>query len=183
MSRNKPVTVVEYSSMAYNTMPDAATAFSAFQNCQGELLVGRLMKDLFRKHKVQDRLGLVLLHKHCILNTGERMTRILGTKSPAPQQLGEPCTWKVNLADGRMIPVEFSMEAKAMDWHDLRLRVFVKEFLALLLQHQAHKSFGLCLYPGDGYPGHIELADGRNSVGLSLDEVCTPTLNDTAPTF
>ncbi|KAJ6788759.1 hypothetical protein PWT90_03310 [Aphanocladium album] len=171
--QNKPLTTVEYSPMGYNTMPDVSSAFAAFDSCKGEVLACHLMKDLFRRHNVQDRLGLALLHRHCVLNNGERMTEMRGSKSPAPQKVGEPCIWKVNVADGRMMPVEFALEAKPMEWHDLRLRVFVKEFLALLLEYEAHKTFGLCLYPGDGHPGHIEQVEDRSIAGLSLDEAHT----------
>lgn len=160
--------------MAYNTLPDVPSAFAAYDGCRGDLLTRHLMKDLFRTHNVQATLGLVLLHRHCLLGTGERMTAMregAANKSPAPRQLGAAAVWRLNVADGRVIPVEFALEAADVDWRDLRLQVFVKEFLALLIEHQAHKHFGLCLYPGDGYPGHIEVTDGRSSVGLSPDEV------------
>ncbi|XWX01231.1 hypothetical protein V2A60_009257 [Cordyceps javanica] len=161
--------------MAYNSLPCVSDASAAYRACQGELLAKHLMRDLFRKHDFQGTFGLALLHRHGHLlgAVGERMTAVRGTKSPAPRQLGEPAVWRVNVADGRVIPVEFSLEASAVDWHDLRLQVFVREFLALLLEHQAHKHFGLCLYPGDGYPGHIEVEDGRSTVGLSPEEAHT----------
>ncbi|OAR02988.1 hypothetical protein LLEC1_06822 [Akanthomyces lecanii] len=144
-AQTRPVRTVEYSTMAYNTLPDVPSAFAAYDRCNGDVLAKHRMKDLFRTHNVQGTLGLV----------------------------GEPAVWRVNVADGRVIPVEFALEAGEVDWRDLRLQVFVKEFLALLLEHQAHKHFGLCLYPGDGYPGHIEVADGRSTVGLSPDEAHT----------
>ncbi|OAA76549.1 hypothetical protein LEL_06233 [Akanthomyces lecanii RCEF 1005] len=159
--------------MAYNTLPDVSSAFAAYDKCSGDALAKHLMRDLFRTHNVQGTFGLVLLHRHCLLSTGERMTAMRGAKSPAPSQLGDPAVWRVNMADGRMIPVEFALEAGEVDWRDLRLQVFVKEFLALLIEHHAHKHFGLCLYPGDGYPGHIEVTDGRSTVGLSPDEAHT----------
>ncbi|EJP69130.1 hypothetical protein NHJ13051_001907 [Beauveria bassiana] len=165
--------------MAYNSLPDVSSAAAAYRTCQGDRLARHLMKDLFRRHNVQDTFGLALLHRHGQLRAGERMTAVRGTnKSPAPSQLGEPAVWRVNTADGRVIPVEFSLEAAAVDWHDLRLQVFVKEFLALLLEHQAHKHFGLCLYPGDGYPGHIEVEDGRSTVGLLPQEAHTLSQGD-----
>ncbi|OAA58321.1 hypothetical protein ISF_06860 [Cordyceps fumosorosea ARSEF 2679] len=179
---DRPVQTVEYSTDAYNSLPNVASAAAAYRACHGDLLTRQLMPDLFRRHAVQANLGLALLHRHHHhtgappLGAGESMTALSGTKSPAPRQLGVPAVWRLDVADGHVIPVEFSLEAAPVDWGGDRLQAFVKEFAAVLREHSAEAHFGLCLYPGDGYPGHIEVEDGRDTVGLSPEEVKCPAV-------
>ncbi|ATY67227.1 hypothetical protein A9K55_000293 [Cordyceps militaris] len=163
--------IMQYSCDAYNSLPDVSAASAAFQACEGEVIARDLMRDLFRKKNVQDTFGLTLLHRHGRpLAAGERMTAVSGTRSPAPSQVGEPSVWRVNDADGRVIPIEFSFDAPVINWNKYDLQEFAKEFFAVLLEHQAERHFGLCLYPGDGYPGHIDVEDGESTTGLAPEE-------------
>lgn len=157
--------------MAYNSLPATYDAFYAFDTCHGDILANKIMRDLFRKHRVESKLGLVLLHKHCTLKHGERMTDVNSKRGPSLGKGNEPCVWKINLADGRLIPLEFSVDAREIDWRDIRMQAFVQELLSVLIEFEAWKFLGLALYPGKGYHGRIEAACGRSAVSLSPDEV------------
>lgn len=162
---------VAYCAGAYNSLLCTGDALVDFDKCGGSWLVSDCMKELFRRHNVQRKLGVALLHRHHTLKKGDRMTEIRGSRGPAQLDIGQPRVWKVNTRDGRVIELEFSTEAAAVDWHDLRLKAFVSEFVALLFKHQAQKILGLCVYPGDGHPGYVERTTAHGSECLSPQEV------------
>ena len=129
------------------------------------------MKDLFRLHNVENDLGLVLLHKHSMLHDGERLTDVRGTSNPLTFKIGQPSIWKISPDLKQLIPVEFSMENGDIDWQKPSMQRFLAAFACLLAEYDAEYIFGLCRYPGDGYPGRTEFTVGRSNVNLTPKEV------------
>ncbi|KAK3175468.1 hypothetical protein K4F52_010239 [Lecanicillium sp. MT-2017a] len=162
------VQTMTYSVADYNALPDFADSLREFDALRGAHLAGGVMKDLFRKHGVETKLGLALLHKHCTLNADERMTEVRGTSNPITFSLGKPHMWKLNL--DRLVPLEFSLGQCDTDWEEHDMQEFLGEFWKTLVTYKADKVLGLCRYPGDGYPGRVEFTAGRSNINLTPQE-------------
>lgn len=167
------VSVAQYSVDEFNSLYDYGDVLPKFDELDGTALAHRPMKDLFRRHGVEKVFGLSLLHKHGDLEPYERLTDIRGTSSPLLISSGSPSIWRCKSEDGNLelLPLEFSFETHDVDWKDAKIQKFLVEFSQLLRDLGAEKILGLCVYPGDDYPGRLEITIGRSNVNLTPDEV------------
>jgi hypothetical protein len=168
------VSIAKYSHHNFNSQHDFNPALRKFDAIDGNTIANRIMKDLFRKYGVDNILGLALLHKHSPLQEGERMTDIRGTSSPLSFEIGQASTWGFDTNAQCLVPLEFSISDNTVDWKQDTVQKFLAEFFGILADHQATDVLGLCVYPGDGYPGRVEFTIGRSNVNLTPDEVSAP---------
>jgi hypothetical protein len=84
------INVADYSTVNFNRLLDYGDVLPKFDSLGGDDLAYGVMKDLFRRHKVENTIGLSLLHKHQTLENGERLTDVRGTSNPLTVELGRP---------------------------------------------------------------------------------------------
>lgn len=172
------IEVADYSAANFNRLLDYGDVLPKFDSLGGNDLAYGVMKDLFRRHKVEGVIGLALLHKHLILEDGERLTDVRGTSNPLTFELGRQSVWKVGSDGRKLVPLEFSIAQRDIDWQMPSMQEFLTEFSELLGTHNAENILGLCSYPGDGYPGRVEFTVGRSNINLTPDEVRLPSSSD-----
>src|SRR6187551_2902191 len=90
-----------------NRLLDYGGVLPKLDSLGGNDLTYGVMKDLFRRYKAEGVIGLVLLHKHLILEDGERLRDVKGTSSPLTFELGQPSVWSVD--SRKLVPLEFSI--------------------------------------------------------------------------
>ncbi|KAI1294465.1 hypothetical protein F5Y03DRAFT_316029 [Xylaria venustula] len=164
------IDVAEYSTSDFNSLFDYGHVLPIFDSLGGDDLAKGIMKDLFRRHKVENTLGLALLHKHSLLQDGERLIDVRGTSNPLSFEIGQPSVWGLSPDHHQLVPLEFSVEHKDIDWQVPPMQQFLVEFSNMLVTLKADKVLGLCRYPGDGYPGRVEFTVGRSNINLTPDE-------------
>lgn len=168
------IKVEQYSVVNFNRLLDFNEALVAFDGVDGDDFAATTMKELFRHCGVQDIFGLQLLHKHNLLRDEERLTDIRGTASPLSFEIGaNPSVWGFDSASRDLVPLEYRLGAKAVDWDSARVRRFLEVFQDALERAGLVNVLGLSLYPGDGYPGRVEFTVDRSNVNLTPDEVST----------
>ncbi|KID97318.1 hypothetical protein MAJ_06693, partial [Metarhizium majus ARSEF 297] len=164
------ITVAPYSVEEFNNLFDFGDALPKFDNLNGQKVANVDMRELFRRHGVDKILGLCLVHKHSLLNDGERLTDVRGTSNPLTFNAGQPSIWKFNADGQRLAPLEYSLDQGEINWQDSNIQDFLTEFFKLLKAMRAIDILGLCGYPGDGYPGRVEFTSGRSNVNFTPDE-------------
>lgn len=166
------VDIAQYSVDKFNRQQDFRDALSAFDQRGGDSLANTTMRQLFRRHGVENILGLQLLHKHNKLDAGEVMTDVRGTSNPVTFDLGAtPSIWGFDPAIKQLVPLEYSLGAGNVTWDAPNMQQFLRAFHDIIIKEGVDDIFGLSLYPGDGYPGRVEFSVGRSNVNLTPDEV------------
>lgn len=165
------ITVAPYSFEVFNRIPIFGDALPKFDRLNGHEIAKNQMRELFRRYKVEHVLGLALVHKHSFLDQGERLTDVRGTSNPLTFAAGRPSVLKFSDDGQQLAPLEFSLDQQEINWQDPNMQEFLAEFFRIVKQMDAVNLFGLCGYPGDGYPGRVEFSSGRSNVNLTPDEV------------
>ncbi|KAM0417183.1 hypothetical protein ACHAPT_012820 [Fusarium lateritium] len=131
---------------------------------------------LFRKHGVEKLLGLGLLHHHFPLEEGEFLTDVGGTSTAWESRTGSrPSVWAFDAEKLCLTPLEFSMDDDESavaypSWSELS--PFLEELSALFVYLKVGMTYGLVRYPGDNFPGRVEMTVGRANVNLTPKQVC-----------
>ena len=174
------IAVGSYNVEGFNSLPDFGNVGPLFDSLGGLDIVAAKMMPLFRGHGVEYDLGLTLLHRHFKLGDGERLTDIRGISVPVAFETGIPSVWALQGGDqGQLRPMEFSIErSKAPLWKQPKFQTFLREFAQVLESCGGQDIFGLCSYPGDEYPGRVEITVGRTNVNLTPMEVRKSKLFD-----
>ncbi|KAJ4318010.1 hypothetical protein N0V84_007064 [Fusarium piperis] len=140
--------VEHYGPVAFNSTPELLPqALRNHANAGGNDWVNETFGPLFRKHGVDNLLGLALLHHHFTLEEGELLTDVR----------------------------EFSMDGDEStvnhpNWAELRQ--FLEELSTVFVDRGVGKTYGLVRYPGDDFPGRVEMTVGRANVNLTPKQVC-----------
>lgn len=103
-----------------------------FDQLNGDSITTGVMKQLFRRHRVDTVFGLALLHKHSLLREGERLTEVRGISNPLTFEVGHPSVWKCKSDDRQLVPLEFSIEPCDINWQNSNIQAFLAEFSELL---------------------------------------------------
>ncbi|KAG6040800.1 hypothetical protein E4U41_007017 [Claviceps citrina] len=164
------ITMAPYAVNKFNNLFDFSDALPKFDKLDGQRIANEDMQELFRRHKVENILGLALLHRHSLLDEEERLTDVRGTSNPLTFAAGQPSVWKFDSDGQKLAPLEFSIEQREVNWQDPNMQAFLAEFFDLVKKMDAIDVLGLCGYPGDGYPGRVEFTTGRSNVNLTPDE-------------
>jgi len=66
------VAILSYQTSTFNDLPGFEIAGPNFDTVDGKTIITKIMTPLFRKHNVENVIGLQLLHQHFQLNPGEQ---------------------------------------------------------------------------------------------------------------
>jgi hypothetical protein len=166
-----------YNPSVYNNLPLLAQAGQLFEAKQGNDVVKRLGA-VFQKHGTERVFGLVLNHRHFDMSQSERLVEYHGTSVPWTEMLDKirPSTWYIS---GRNVcsPYEFDYCADGIMSEvdsapsDPRYHPFIESLNKILHETDLVGAFGLCRYPGDDYPGRVEVTEGRANINFHPDDV------------
>lgn len=180
------VLVSSYKTDVFNQLLPFEDAGPAFDRVKGMSIVKSQMKDLFRKHRVENFIGLQLLHQHFQLYPDQKLVDINGTSSPmVPPQPDSvtPVVWGIRIEisnDIYLEPLEFTLNSgdaeldQASPLSQERLESFLvekcdffKEFATTVKFLGIEGLFGFTRHPGTGYPGRIEISGDRVNINLT----------------
>jgi hypothetical protein len=168
--------VEQYSSAFFNSTPELPDALRKHQIAGGNNWVHDTFGPIFRKHGVDKLLGIGLLHHHFSLEDDEFLTDVRGTSTPWKSQTGtRPSVWAFQ--NMRLTPLEFAMDDDDSSvayprWDCSDMKDFLMDLSTLFENHGVAGTYGLVRYPGDDFPGRVEMTVGRANVNL------TPTQAD-----
>ncbi len=98
---------LEFSQSYFNGLP---TIEDCSKSLDGISQKFKILRNVFRRHNVQNTFGLALLHRHFTLDSGERVVHhFLNGRSEAKVERNQkvfPCLWQ--LQEGTARPVEFA---------------------------------------------------------------------------
>lgn len=160
----------------FQALPTLERARARFKEINGEELVKDVFRQLFLKHGMDRKFGLVILHRHFDLGVGEKLVEYNGTSSPWPTaptngvEEPRPSVWSKAL-DGQFRPTEFRYSCDDRAGMSEEELSFMEEFDKLLQDIRASDVFGLCDYPGDGFRGSCEITVGRANINLKPADV------------
>lgn len=180
-SQHSALGIESYDPLAFDNLPLISGAVAKFDAINGETLVSTVFRELFLRYQMDRTFGLTLLHRHFDLDKTERLVDYGGTS--VPWRLGkisgsiQASSWL--LSDNGLRPYEFYYtsvrdEATEPDVANANQRAFFHDFKGLLSKYKAYGVFGLCRYPGDDFPGRVEVTKGRANINLKPDDVSRP---------
>jgi len=168
-----------YDPETYQRLPSISDAVVKFDSIDGDSLISTTVQALFLSHKMDRTFGLILLHRHFDLDENERLVEYGGTSVPwrLSKSSGNirPSNWLLT-ADGAIRPYEFYYasvrdEATEPDLANTAQQAFFNAFKDLLRKYNTEGLWGLCRYPGDDFPGRVEVTEGRANINLRPEDV------------
>jgi hypothetical protein len=171
------ITLSSYDAMAYNSTPLLNGALQKHNHAGGDEWIHTAFGNLFREHGVENILGLTLLHHHFPLEENEYLTEVHGTSTAWNSRTGsKPSCWALNHDDRTILPLEFALDDDGHsvpypDWESSSLQLFLKDLMFAIEGYGVAGIYGLGRYPGDGYPGRVEMTVGRANVNLTPSQV------------
>lgn len=185
------VVLANYDHRSFNSLPPFEVAGPSFDKANGSDIIANIMTPLFRKHKVERTLGLQLMHNHFKLEPNERLLDFNGTSIPIIPGLDQlsiftASVWGIECTNNKieLFPLEFALNSgdSTLDttspWSKSNFdefitskRQFFIEYTQLVKELGIEGVFGFARYPGDGYPGRVEITVGRTHVNLTPTQV------------
>jgi hypothetical protein len=168
-----------YDPEAFNKLPSISDAVTKFDAIDGDSLVSTSFRELFLRYNMDRTFGLILLHRHFELDQNERLVSYGDTS--VPWRLSKisknitPSNWLLS-GDGAIQPYEFCYtpamdEATGPNLANSDQHAFFGALIRLLRKHKAESLWGLCKYPGDDFPGRVEVTEGRANINLRPEDV------------
>jgi hypothetical protein len=184
------VATASYHTDIFNSLPGFEVAGPKFDAINGKSII-TIMTHLFRKHKVENIVGLQLLHQHFKLQPGERLVEFNGASAPVALEEAQlsnitPSIWDIsrNNHGAELYPLEFVLNSgndnldNASPWSTANFEKFVAsnqsfflEYHDLAKKHGVEGMFGFVRYPGDGFPGRVEINVGSTNINLTPAQV------------
>jgi len=185
------VVLSNYREGSFNSLPPFEVAGPSFDKVDGAHIIANSMMPLFRKHSVERILGLQLLHHHFKLQPEERLVDFNGTSVPIALDIDQlsnftPSVWgiKCDNTEIELSPLEFALNSgdstldNSSPWSKSNFqelitskKEFFIEYTQLVRDLGIDNIFGFARYPGDGYPGRVEITVGRAHVNLTPTQV------------
>jgi hypothetical protein len=161
-----------YDSAAYNSLPSLRTAANLVDENALYHLRGPI-RQLFLDHKIHERFGVALLHKHFSIDESERIVGYYHSSTAwkvdhqghsAPQYAGLIVPRSFRLYHGSIAPYEFgysnSMVVPSLD-HD-----FLKKAFEMFKQYGLDQTFGLRCIDKRVSDLSIEVTEGKTNIML-----------------
>lgn len=168
-----------YNPSAYDNLPLLAEAGQMFEAKHGKDIIPEF-RTLFEKYGTERVFGVVLNHRHFAMSPNERLVEYAGTSVPWESLLDktQPSSWFVS-EDNECLPYEFhytpddDLNDEDSAPSNPKYSAFISSFNQLLREKDALGLFGICRYPGDDFPGRVEITAGRANINFLPDDVCS----------
>lgn len=175
--------VKAYDISSFNATPDLPRALAKHAQVGGDDKIGKF-GPVFAKHSVEKLIGMTLIHHHFDLEPGEYLTEVAGTSTAWKSTTGTiPHVWALDYDKNALVPLEFVMmdNPAAIDWNDPMMQAFLEDFIKISKETKSEGVYGLTTYPGDDFPGRVEMTVGRANVNLTPTQVSTRLLHFGVP--
>ena len=134
---------------------------------------------LIRDHQLENMFGVCLVHRHFELRDNEKLVEYKGTATPwengTERTTGGTVTAQSWFYHGdKLVPFEFEYVPPDIE-HAIHWELIPAGFLAglrsLIDTHTSGHLLGLRRYPGDDYPGGVEVTQGRANITFHPEDV------------
>jgi hypothetical protein len=130
--------VIPYSSEIFNGLPSLEEASTAFEKCNGNAAVLSLL-DLIEQHRMSNKFGVVLLHRHFDLQRNEALVDVNGTST----------AWKIDESSGATCFDKYGGQILPYSWAVRDGQLTPYEFTFCNTQSQRRNRPGLAVYDDD----------------------------------
>jgi hypothetical protein len=161
-----------YSAQHFNAIPDIHDARDTFAAKAGRAFVDAVFIPLVKKHGLEDKVGLSLLHRHFALEDGENLVELNNISTPWSADNNEtslpvggqilPTAWLIQ--DGKFMPYEFyftpvncSFSFKSIDLTDPNIRGFLEDFVEAVKDADLDGLVSLRLSPQGNFDKTLEV--------------------------
>jgi hypothetical protein len=154
---------------------DAATQLCANGLHKLIPLIGALIRD----RQLENIFGVCLVHRHFEIGDNEKLVEYKGTATPWENGT-EVTTGGTVMAqswfyyDDKLVPFEFEYVPPGMehgvDWEQIPVG-FLTDLKSILDAHGSGRLLGLRRYPGDDYPGGVEVTQGKTNITFHPEDV------------
>jgi hypothetical protein len=171
--------VKDYDISFFNATPDLPRALAKHAQVGGDDEIGKF-GPVFAKHSVEKLIGMTLIHHHFDLEPGEYLTEVAGTSTAWKSRTGTiPHVWALDSAEKVLVPLEFVMmdNPAPINWDDPVMQAFLEDFIETSKATKSAGVYGLTTYPGDDFPGRVEMTVGRANVNLTPTQVSRKLLH------
>jgi hypothetical protein len=176
--------ILEYEPQHYDSLP---LVLKAADNAEpsGAITALDTVGKIFVKYRVENDLGIILLHKHFKLSAEERLVQFNNAaipwninKNSIDFENAIPAAWRFVL--GGLVPYEFIYPNldSSKPLVQLSRGPFLDELRACLMSHGILDVLGLCLLEENDInaPPMIEIESGRSTITTTVDT--NPSQND-----
>ena len=136
---------------------------------------------LLHNYELESTFGVCLVHRHFDLGNDEKLVEYKGTTTPWENRTEKSAggtlaaqSWFYH--DDMLLPFEYEYVpvgmGPAVDWEKIPTG-FLTDFKTLLDSHDSGHLLSLLRYPGDDYPGSVEITQGRMNITFHPDNVYT----------
>jgi len=148
-----------------------------FQSRKGPDIIDESLRPLILSHGLGDKFGVILVHRHARLESGEAMVAYNNTSSPWPSQPQAPCGGSIipqawRLKEGELRPYEYRFVPSKSGLRDALSShsSFVTEFTETLERHNLSSCAGLSLIP-EGGKECLEITVNSTNIMIPSNEV------------
>jgi len=146
----------------------------------GSNLVVEKLGPIFRKHGVDTKFGLAILHRHFDLAPNERLVEVNDVTTPwdvneAATVEGSitPTSWL--FSGNSLVPYEYafvdSKSATALGEQPSAFPAFIAELGTALKALKVQRYLALTAHPGPDFKGSVEFTVGRTNVSVASDRM------------
>ncbi len=144
-----------------DALPDRAEAF------------GEIAK-VFMEHRVQDLLGVILLHNHFTMEPDQKLVALGNVATPWDANTASEALVEVNgssfrFVNGAVTPYEFAHGTEELSMKGEQMQAFLAELHPMLVKWDLNSLLGVCVLPDISGPVGTEFTSGNANITLPLD--------------
>ena len=189
MATQSTTLTTPYSHDSFHQIQDIEDIKEQLNQKHGDAFVNTTLAPIFKKHDVEEVLGVGLVHRHFSISPNEKLVEFNNITSPwSGIKLGSNHSAKIpNSANGlvtetswaldandKWMPFEFSFDPHGtttiVNLEDAKYQAFLQEYTTALQENGFDKVLGLTAWPGAGYTGGLEFCSGRGNIVLTPDQ-------------
>ena len=172
--------VQEYDPAAFSQIPLIKDAIPVYF-MSGLSKVVESIGALLRDSQLESLFGVCLLHRHFDIGSDEKLVEYNGSATPwvngsEVSAGGSVTAQSWFFYNDKLLPFEYEYlpvgTEPTVDWEMVPTR-FLTDLKVLLDSHDSGHLLGLRKYPGDDYPGGVEITQGSTNIVFRPDHVCT----------
>ncbi|KAF7368015.1 Phosphotransferase enzyme family domain-containing protein [Mycena sanguinolenta] len=146
----------------------------------GRGLVTDKLGPIFRKHRVEDKFGLAILHRHFDLDPNERLVEVNSVSTPWPaEEVGRVAggiaatSWMFSA--NQLVPYEYKfvdqISSKEPGDDPAAFPEFLAELGTALKEFKVRRYLALTAHPGSEFKGSVEFTMGKANISVAPERV------------
>ncbi|KAL7811224.1 hypothetical protein V8C44DRAFT_358396 [Trichoderma aethiopicum] len=168
------VQILPYDVKNYNSLPSIWDASIQLGRVCNRAEAFNEIAQVFLKHQVQDALGIILLHNHFPMETGQKLVSLGNVATPWDANIVSEHSTNITgtsfrFLDGAVTPYEFSHGVDEIPLEKKDYQVFLVKLLAIFEKWGLKDVLGICLLPDIGEAIGTEFTCDNVNVTLPVD--------------